>query len=320
MNIAIRKLPNSWRKPIWKKVTRPWTIMEICGGQTHTIVKSGLEDLLPHDITLVHGPGCPVCVTPLDLIDKAVAIAQRPEVIFCSFGDMLRVPGSSKSLFDAKAEGADVRIVYSPLDALKLARSESSSGKSCSSPSVLKPPHRPTPWPRGRPITSTSIIFRFWFRMCWCPPRWKRCSRRTIALCRDFWPQDTSAPSWATKNIFRLPSSYKVPIVVTGFEPLDILEGILMTVSQLEEGRHEVENQYARATAPRRQPPRAGTHYRSVRGREPPVARPRRNSRERLPAARAASRNMMPTAAYPFIWRTRPRVARVHQRTDSARH
>ncbi|MGA2102907.1 MAG: hydrogenase formation protein HypD, partial [Candidatus Sulfotelmatobacter sp.] len=107
---------------IRRKVTRPWTIMEICGGQTHTIVKSGLEDLLPREISLVHGPGCPVCVTPIELIDKAVAIAKRPDVIFCSFGDMLRVPGSTKSLFDVKAEGADVRIVYSPLDALKLAK------------------------------------------------------------------------------------------------------------------------------------------------------------------------------------------------------
>jgi len=107
---------------IRQKVTRPWTIMEICGGQTHTIVKSGLEDLLPREITLVHGPGCPVCVTPIELIDKALAIAKRPDAIFTSFGDMLRVPGSSKSLFDAKAEGADVRIAYSPLDALKLAK------------------------------------------------------------------------------------------------------------------------------------------------------------------------------------------------------
>ncbi|MEN6536531.1 MAG: hydrogenase formation protein HypD, partial [Bryobacteraceae bacterium] len=104
------------------KTARPWTIMEICGGQTHTIVKSGLQELLPPEITLVHGPGCPVCVTPLELIDSAVAIAARPDVIFCSFGDMLRVPGSSQSLFDAKANGADVRIVYSPLDALKTAR------------------------------------------------------------------------------------------------------------------------------------------------------------------------------------------------------
>ena len=107
---------------IRQKVTRPWTIMEVCGGQTHTIVKSGLEDLLPREITLVHGPGCPVCVTPIELIDKAVAIAARPDAIFCSFGDMLRVPGSTKSLFDVKAEGGDVRIVYSPLDALKLAK------------------------------------------------------------------------------------------------------------------------------------------------------------------------------------------------------
>ena len=117
-----QKAAEQFSAAIRQKVTRPWTIMEICGGQTHTIVKSGLEDLLPKEITLVHGPGCPVCVTPIELIDKAVAIAKRPSAIFCSFGDMLRVPGSSKSLFDAKAEGADVRIVYSPLDALKLAK------------------------------------------------------------------------------------------------------------------------------------------------------------------------------------------------------
>ncbi|MGE5195198.1 MAG: hydrogenase formation protein HypD, partial [Deltaproteobacteria bacterium] len=100
---------------IRRKITRPWTIMEVCGGQTHTIVKSGLQELLPEEVTLVHGPGCPVCVTPLELIDSAVAIASRPDVTFCSFGDMLRVPGSTKSLFDVKAEGGDVRIVYSPL-------------------------------------------------------------------------------------------------------------------------------------------------------------------------------------------------------------
>ena len=107
---------------IRKTVTRSWTIMEVCGGQTHTILKSGLEDLLPPQVTLVHGPGCPVCVTPLELIDKAVAIASRPGAILCSFGDMLRVPGSARSLFDAKAEGGDVRVVYSPLDAVKVAR------------------------------------------------------------------------------------------------------------------------------------------------------------------------------------------------------
>src|SRR5271165_1190671 len=109
-------------RAIHRLTTRPWTLMEVCGGQTHTIVKSGLQDLLPKEVTLVHGPGCPVCVTPLEMIDRAIAIAAQPGVIFCSFGDMLRVPGSSQSLFDAKALGADVRIVYSPLDALQLAR------------------------------------------------------------------------------------------------------------------------------------------------------------------------------------------------------
>src|ERR1700686_4419402 len=112
------KLVNELRRV----VTKPWVLMEVCGGQTHTIVKYGIDHLLPEEVELVHGPGCPVCVTSLEMIDKAHAIAQRPEVIFCSFGDMLRVPGSSKSLFDAKAEGAYVRIISSPLDALKLAK------------------------------------------------------------------------------------------------------------------------------------------------------------------------------------------------------
>jgi hydrogenase expression/formation protein HypD len=181
---------------IWKKVTRPWTVMEICGGQTHTIVKSGIEDLLPRDITLVHGPGCPVCVTPIALIDKAVAIAHRPDVIFCSFGDMLRVPGSTKSLFDAKAEGADVRIVYSPLDALKLAKQNPDRQV------VFFAVGFETTAP-GRPITITSKIFRCLFPTCSSLRRWRLSSRRTSASSRDSSPRVTSAPSWATKNIFR---------------------------------------------------------------------------------------------------------------------
>src|SRR3954464_1155574 len=111
-----------YAKAIRRMTTRPWTIMEICGGQTHTIVKYGIDELLPREIELVHGPGCPVCVTPLEMIDKAHAIARRPEVIFCSFGDMLRVPGSDGDLFTIKSEGGDVRVVYSPLDCLKIAR------------------------------------------------------------------------------------------------------------------------------------------------------------------------------------------------------
>ena len=125
MNIAIRRQPAKLRQALENITTRPWTIMEVCGGQTHTIVKYGIDELLPPGIELVHGPGCPVCVTPLELIDKAIAIASRPEVIFCSFGDMLRVPGSGRDLFAVKAAGGDVRIVYSPLDCLKHRRAES---------------------------------------------------------------------------------------------------------------------------------------------------------------------------------------------------
>ena len=127
--------------------TRPWVLMEVCGGQTHSIVKNGIDQLLPEGVELVHGPGCPVCVTPLEMIDKAHAIARRPDVIFCSFGDMLRVPGSDGDLFTIKSEGGDVRIVYSPLDCLKIARANPDK-QMFSLPSALKPPPRPMPcWP-----------------------------------------------------------------------------------------------------------------------------------------------------------------------------
>ena len=178
---------------ICKKVTRPWTIMEICGGQTHTIVKSGLEDLLPKEITLVHGPGCPVCVTPIELIDKAVAIAKRPDAIFCSFGDMLRVPGSSKSLFDAKAEGAGVRIVYSPLDALKLAK-QNPEKQVVFLPWGSRLPRLPTPWPRGRLIMMASKIFRYSSRTSSFRPRWKPYFLQATVSYRGSSPLATSAP------------------------------------------------------------------------------------------------------------------------------
>ncbi len=179
-------------RAIHRSVTRPWTIMEVCGGQTHTIVKSGLQELLPPEITLVHGPGCPVCVTPLELIDSAVAIAGRPEVIFCSFGDMLRVPGSSKSLFEAKAGGADVRIVYSPLDALKLARANPGRqvvffavGFETTAPANASP--------SGRPSGRESPTSRSSWRTCWCLRPWRRSSVRRTAASRLFWPRATSA-------------------------------------------------------------------------------------------------------------------------------
>jgi hydrogenase expression/formation protein HypD len=242
-----QKAAEQLSQQIWKKVTRPWTIMEICGGQTHTIVKSGLEDLLPREITLVHGPGCPVCVTPIELIDKAVAIAHRPEVIFCSFGDMLRVPGSSKSLFDAKAEGADVRIVYSPLDALKLARAnpERQVVFFAVGFETTAPANAMAAWQADHDhIENFSLLVSHVL----VPPAMEALLSSSNCVVQGFLAAGHVCTVMGYEEYFPIAEHYKVPIVVTGFEPLDILDGILMTVSQLEEGRHEVENQYARAT------------------------------------------------------------------------
>ena len=242
-----QKAAEQLAQQIWKKVTRPWTIMEICGGQTHTIVKNGLEDLLPRDITLVHGPGCPVCVTPIELIDKAVAIAQRPEVIFCSFGDMLRVPGSTKSLFDAKAEGADVRIVYSPLDALKLARTNPDRQVVFFAVGfeTTAPANAMAAWQADHDhIENFSLLVSHVL----VPPAMEALLSSSNCVVQGFLAAGHVCTVMGYEEYFPIAEKYKVPIVVTGFEPLDILDGILMTVSQLEEGRHEVENQYARAT------------------------------------------------------------------------
>jgi hydrogenase expression/formation protein HypD len=228
------------------KITRPWTIMEICGGQTHTIVKSGLEDLLPREITLVHGPGCPVCVTPIELIDKAVAIAQRPEVIFCSFGDMLRVPGSSKSLFDAKAEGADVRIVYSPLDALKLARTnpERQVVFFAVGFETTAPANAMAAWQADHDgVENFSLLVSHVL----VPPAMEALLSSPNCVVQGFLAAGHVCTVMGYEEYVPIAARYKVPIVVTGFEPLDLLEGILMTAAQLEEGRHEVENQYSRA-------------------------------------------------------------------------
>jgi len=242
-----QKAAEQLAQQIWKKVTRPWTIMEICGGQTHTIVKNGLEDLLPRDITLVHGPGCPVCVTPIELIDKAVAIAHRPEVIFCSFGDMLRVPGSTKSLFDAKAEGADVRIVYSPLDAVKLARAnpERQVVFFAVGFETTAPANAMAAWQADHDhIDNFSLLVSHVL----VPPAMEALLSSSNCVVQGFLAAGHVCTVMGYEEYFPIAEKYKVPIVVTGFEPLDILDGILMTVSQLEEGRHEVENQYSRAT------------------------------------------------------------------------
>ncbi len=231
---------------IRQKVTRPWTIMEICGGQTHTIVKSGLEDLLPHEITLVHGPGCPVCVTPIELIDKAVAIAARPDAIFCSFGDMLRVPGSTKSLFDVKAEGGDVRIVYSPLDALKLAKANPQKQVVFFAVGfeTTAPANAMAAWQADHEgIENFSLLVSHVL----VPPAMEALLSSDNCVVQGFLAAGHVCTIMGFEEYFPIASKYEVPIVVTGFEPLDILEGIHMTVGQLEEGRHEVENQYSRA-------------------------------------------------------------------------
>jgi hydrogenase expression/formation protein HypD len=225
---------------------RPWTLMEICGGQTHTILKSGLQDLLPSTIELVHGPGCPVCVTPAALIDKAVALASRPEITLCSFGDMLRVPGSGRSLLDAKAAGGDVRIVYSPLDAVELARGNPSRevvffavGFETTAPAnamAVRQAARAA-LPNFSALVAHVLV----------PP-----AIEAILGSPDCRVQALLAPGHVCTvtgygEYEPLAARYRIPIVVTGFEPLDLLEGIYMAVAQLEAGRADVENQYSRA-------------------------------------------------------------------------
>jgi len=231
---------------IRQRVTRPWSLMEVCGGQTHTIVKSGLEDLLPPEISLVHGPGCPVCVTPLELIDKAVALAARPEVTFCSFGDMLRVPGSSKSLLEAKAAGADVRIVYSPLDALKLARLNPSREVVFFAVGfeTTAPANAMAVWQAEREdIHNFSVLVA----QVLVPPAMEAILGSENCRINGFLAAGHVCTVMGYEEYEPLSRRWHVPIVVTGFEPLDLLEGIDMAVAQLEEGRAEVENQYSRA-------------------------------------------------------------------------
>jgi hydrogenase expression/formation protein HypD len=227
-------------------VSRPWSVMEVCGGQTHTIVKSGLEDLLPPAITLVHGPGCPVCVTPLELIDKAIAIASHPEVAFCSFGDMLRVPGSSKSLLEAKAAGADVRIVYSPLDALKLARANPSRQVVFFAVGfeTTAPANAMAVWQAAREgICNFSILVAHVL----VPPAMEAILASENCRIDAFLAAGHVCTVMGYEEYEPLSRRWHVPIVVTGFEPIDLLEGIEMAVEQLESGRAEVENQYVRA-------------------------------------------------------------------------
>ncbi len=228
--------------------TKEWTLMEICGGQTHTIVKTGIEELLPSKITLVHGPGCPVCVTPLAIIDKAIAIASMPGVIFTSFGDMLRVPGSSKDLLSVKASGGDVRIVYSPLDAVMIAKQNPEKkvvffavGFETTAPANAMAVAQA----EKMKVTNFSILSSHVL----VPPAMEALLSSGVSKVQGFLAAGHVCTIMGYEEYFPIAEKYTIPIVVTGFEPVDILQGIYMAVKQLEEGRHEVENQYSRSVS-----------------------------------------------------------------------
>jgi hydrogenase expression/formation protein HypD len=231
---------------IERTVTRPWTVMEVCGGQTHTIVKYGIDKILPPEVELVHGPGCPVCVTPLEMIDRAHAIASRPEVIFCSFGDMLRVPGSRGDLLQLKAQGSDVRIVYSPLDAVNLAAANPARQVVFFAIGfeTTAPPNAMAVWQaRKRGLANFSVLVSHVL----VPPMIKALLESPDNRVQGFLGPGHVCTVVGYEEYEPLARQYHVPIVVTGFEPLDLLEGILRTVRQLEAGRASVENQYGRA-------------------------------------------------------------------------
>ena len=239
-------------------VTRPWTIMEICGGQTHSIVKYGIDELLPKQITLAHGPGCPVCVTPVELIDKALRIAAQPNVIFCSFGDMLRVPGSSASnrnsgfgsdLFGVKAAGGDVRIVYSPMDAVEIARQNTDKqvvffavGFETTAPANAMSVF----YAKQNGITNYSVLVSHVL----VPPAMEALLSSPSNCVQGFLAAGHVCTVMGYTEYYPIARKYRVPIVVTGFEPLDLLQGIYMCLLQLEQGRYDVENQYARSVRP----------------------------------------------------------------------
>ena len=238
---AARKLAHA----IADTATRPWTIMEVCGGQTHTIVKYGIDELLPPGIELVHGPGCPVCVTALETIDRAHAIASRQEVIFCSFGDMLRVPGSAGDLLQLKSHGSDVRIVYSPLDAVTIAANNPTKQVVFFAIGfeTTAPPNGMAVWMAARRgLTNFSVL------VCHVlvPPAMTAILEAPDNRVQAFLGPGHVCTVVGFEEYEPIASKYGVPIVITGFEPVDMLEGLLLAIRQLESGRAEVENAYGR--------------------------------------------------------------------------
>lgn len=234
-------------------VTRDWSIMEVCGGQTHSLVKNGIIDLLPKEVQMIHGPGCPVCVTPVHLIDKAIYLAEEKGVMLCSYGDMLRVPGSTRSLLDAKANGADIRILYSPLEAVQLAQKNPGRevvffavGFETTAPAnAMSVLHAAM-----QDVTNYSILTSHVL----VPPAIEAVMNDEESAIDAFLAAGHVCTIMGISEYGPLVEKYKIPIVVTGFEPVDLLQGIYMTVKQLEEGKHILENQYSRVVRPEGNP------------------------------------------------------------------
>ncbi len=229
-----------------KITTKEWILMEVCGGQTNAIVRFGIQDLLPEKINLVHGPGCPVCVTPVEMVDKAIAIAGEENVIFCSFGDMLRVPGSKRDLLSMRAEGGDIRILYSPVDAIKIAVDNPDKqvvffavGFETTAPANAMAVHMA----KQQGLKNFSVLVSHVL----VPPAIESIMSSPQNKVQAFLAAGHVCAVMGYEEYTPLAKEHNVPIVVTGFEPLDIMQGIYMLVKQLEEGRHEVENQYLRA-------------------------------------------------------------------------
>ena len=239
------EVAGKYLEEIKKTVTRPWNIMEICGGQTHSLVKHGILNVLPKEITMIHGPGCPVCVTPLNLIDKAIYLAEEKDVILCSFGDMIRVPGSKKSILEAKAMGADIRVLYSPLEAVNIAAENPDKqvvffavGFETTAPAnALSVVHAQKLGLTNYSILASHVLV---------PPAIDALMSDPENIIDGFLAAGHVCTIMGTEEYYPLVEQFKIPIVVTGFEPVDILHGILMVVKQLENGTALVENQYAR--------------------------------------------------------------------------
>ena len=269
---------------IQRTVTKPWILMEVCGGQTHSIVKYGIDRLLPKSVELVHGPGCPVCVTSLEMIDKAHAIAQRPDVIFCSFGDMLRVPGSKDDLLMLKSRGADIRIVYSPIDCLKIARANPDKkvvffaiGFETTAPSNAMSVFQA----KKQGLKNFSVLVSHVL----VPPSIASILQSPQNRVQGFLGPGHVCTVMGYREYEPLAERFRVPIVITGFEPIDILQGTLMTLRQLEAGTHTVENQYPRVVHRDGNTRRAGSGQQRLRSVRSEMARRRIDPEKRLQVA-----------------------------------